>query len=58
MMTKARQYGLWAVLSFCTALAANAQINVTFQVDMGYQITLGNFVPGTDTVEARGSFQN
>ncbi|MDB6110399.1 MAG: hypothetical protein JWR69_2149 [Pedosphaera sp.] len=58
MMTKAGRYGFWAVLLCCTALAANAQVNVTFQVDMGYQITLGTFVPGTDTVEARGSFQN
>src|SRR5437899_3111366 len=57
MMTKAGRHGLWAVLLFCTALVANAQVNVTFQVDMSYQITLGNFVPGTDTVEARGSFQ-
>jgi hypothetical protein len=57
MITKAGKYGFWAVLLCCTALAANAQINVTFQVDMGYQITLGKFVPGTDTVQARGSLQ-
>jgi hypothetical protein len=32
--------------------------SITFQVDMTTQIQLGNFNPGTDTVAARGSFNN
>jgi PKD repeat protein len=30
--------------------------DVIFEVDMSYQIGLGNFVPGTDTVDMPGSF--
>ena len=32
--------------------------SIQFQVDVTQQITLGNFVPGTDHVFARGSFNN
>jgi len=32
--------------------------NVTFQVDMTVQILVGNFQPGTDTVEVQGSFND
>ncbi|MDR3626599.1 MAG: T9SS type A sorting domain-containing protein [Ignavibacteriaceae bacterium] len=35
---------------------AFADVNVTFQVDMGLQITLGNFVPSTDSICVRGDF--
>jgi hypothetical protein len=31
-------------------------INVTFQVDMSEEIDLGHFVPGTDQLDVRGSF--
>ncbi len=31
---------------------------VVFQVDMSVEVLLGNFTPGSDYVEARGSFQN
>ncbi len=31
-------------------------INVTFQVDMSEEIELGHFVPGTDQLDVRGSF--
>lgn len=31
-------------------------INVKFQVDMAEQVQLGNFTPGTDQVDVRGSF--
>ena len=30
--------------------------NLTFRVDLAQQISLGNFIPGTDTVEVRGNF--
>jgi hypothetical protein len=32
------------------------QVPLTFQVDMGPQVFAGNFVPGVDTVEVRGSW--
>ncbi len=32
--------------------------DVTFQVDMTYQVVLGNFDPATGTVELRGGFNN
>lgn len=35
-----------------------AQNNVTFQVNMGKQITLGNFTPGTDTLFVSGGFND
>lgn len=39
------------------ALSAQAQTaTVTFSVDMGTNIALGTFVPGTDTVSVRGTF--
>jgi hypothetical protein len=31
-------------------------INVTFQIDMSEEIELGHFVPGTDQLDVRGSF--
>ena len=34
------------------------QVPLTFQVDMGPQIFANNFVPGVDTVEVRGSWDN
>src|SRR4051812_47446603 len=36
----------------------NVTNNVTFQVDMSAQVAVGNFTPGADSVEARGSFNN
>jgi hypothetical protein len=36
----------------------NVNVDVTFQVDMSIQIANGKFIPGTDIVEARGSFQS
>ena len=50
------QIKLFAGLLLGSALTASA-VPVTFQVGMGYQQTIGNFNPATDTVEARGSFQ-
>jgi len=32
--------------------------SVTFNVDMSFQITLGNFVPGTDVVDVAGDLNN
>jgi hypothetical protein len=37
--------------------ALGTDVSVTFRVNMSVQILLGNFKVGTDTVEARGSFQ-
>jgi hypothetical protein len=46
-----------ASASFWLAMAVTASaVPVTFQVDMSVQTGLGNFTPGTDLVEARGSF--
>ncbi|EEF63136.1 hypothetical protein [Pedosphaera parvula] len=56
-ITKAQRQGLWAGVLLGTALAAQAQVDVTFQVDMTAQVVQGKFSNGTDTVEARGSFQ-
>jgi arabinogalactan endo-1,4-beta-galactosidase len=39
------------------ALTASA-VQVTYQVDLGTQIALGNFRPGTDTVFASGTFSS
>jgi arabinogalactan endo-1,4-beta-galactosidase len=39
------------------AWAASA-VNVTYQVDLGTQIALGNFRPGTDTIFASGTFSS
>lgn len=40
-----------------TACAASA-VQVTYQVNMGMQIALGNFHPGTDTVFVSGTFSS
>ncbi len=45
----------FVVVMVLTASVAWAT-DVTFQVNMGFQITLGNFVPGTNIVVVRGSF--
>ncbi len=50
---------LCVALLLCTpAVAPAASSIVTFSVDMSVQIGLGAFVPGTDTVSARGTFNN
>jgi hypothetical protein len=54
MKNNTNHYSLWAGLLLCTAVGASA-VPVTFQVNMSYQISLGNFVPG-NRVAARGSF--
>ena len=41
-------------LSFCQL--ASAQVNITFQVDMSYQIELGKFDRNSEWVEVAGSF--
>jgi hypothetical protein len=43
---------------FNDAWAGNPGIAVTVQVDMSAQVGAGNFVPGPDTVEAQGAFNN
>lgn len=48
---------LQAGWAFCAAASVSAA-PVTFQVNMSYQITQGNFDPATGTVEARGAFQS
>jgi hypothetical protein len=48
------QYAVWTGLLLCTAVGAYA-VPVTFQVNMTYQISQGNFTPG-NRVSARGSF--
>ena len=48
-----------AGLLLCAAGLVNAQTSnsvVTFSVDLSAQVTAGSFVPGTDTVAARGTF--
>jgi hypothetical protein len=46
-----------AGLLLCAAGLANAASTiVTFSVDLSAQVTAGTFVPGTDTVAARGTF--
>ena len=51
------QVTLSAGLLFGATLAASA-VPVTFQVDMTVPILNAAFVPGADTVQARGSFQS
>ena len=41
-----------------SASAQTSNTLVTFSVDMSAQVTGGTFVPGTDTVAARGTFNN
>jgi hypothetical protein len=48
-----------AAFLLCAVGLVNAQTSnsvVTFSVDMSVQVTAGTFVPGTDTVAARGTF--
>ncbi len=52
MITNRRQYGLWAGLLLCSAVAASANTLVTFQVDM----STAAFDPSTQKVSAHGSF--
>jgi hypothetical protein len=52
MTNKTKQYGLWAGLLLCSAVAASANTVVTFQVDM----TNAGIDPTTQTVSAHGSF--
>ena len=49
--------GFLAALSVATALTAPA-VQVTYQVNMGEQIALGNFHPGADTVFVSGTFSS
>jgi arabinogalactan endo-1,4-beta-galactosidase len=57
MKTGAKNSGLLAGLLVGTTLAASA-IQVTYQVNMGVQIALGNIHPGTDTVFVSGTFSS
>ena len=59
--TKSKTFRLTtaAGLLLCAAGLVNAQTSnsvVTFSVDLSAQVTAGTFVPGTDTVAARGTF--
>src|SRR3954470_442082 len=47
-----------ALLLSAASLASAASSNtvVTFRVDLSSQVTGGTFIPGTDTVAARGTF--
>jgi arabinogalactan endo-1,4-beta-galactosidase len=56
-MSGTRKAGFLAGLLLGTAFAASA-IQVTYQVNMGTQIALGNFRPGTDTVFVSGTFSS
>jgi glycosidase len=44
------------LLGWALAPAAQAQVTVTFRVDLSYQIQLGRFDPGAETVDVAGSF--
>jgi arabinogalactan endo-1,4-beta-galactosidase len=52
-----RKAGFLATLWLATTLAASA-IQVTYQVNLGTQIALGNFRPGMDTVFVSGTFSS
>jgi arabinogalactan endo-1,4-beta-galactosidase len=52
-----RTSGLAAGWLLGMALAASA-VQVTYQVNLGTQIALGNFRPGTDTIFASGTFSS
>lgn len=47
-----------ALLCTIGLAGARASTFVTFSVDMGTNIVNGNFVPGTDTIEAHGTFNS
>jgi hypothetical protein len=56
MKINTKQYALWAGLLLCTAVGAYA-VPVTFQAEMGYQISLGNFnTDGSDHIELKSGF--
>jgi len=59
MKFKSIKYALSIGLMFCAVgimtVKASSTI-VTFSVDMSTNVLLGTFVPGTDTVSARGTF--
>ncbi len=59
MKFKSIKHALLIGLMFCTAgimtVKASSTI-ITFSVDMSTNVLLGTFVPGTDTVSARGTF--
>ena len=57
MKTGAGKYALCAGLWLGSALVASA-VPVTYQVNLGAQIVLGNFRPGTDTVFVSGTFSS
>ncbi|MGH7991744.1 MAG: hypothetical protein ACREDS_16330, partial [Limisphaerales bacterium] len=59
MKFKSKKYALLTGLALCAAgiVTAEAQSTfVTFSVDMSTNVVLGTFVPGTDTVSVRGTF--
>jgi hypothetical protein len=53
---KAIQRGLWMGILFVGAVAASADTQVTFQVDMTPQVTVGTFTNGVTTLTASGTF--
>lgn len=56
MKINTNQYAVWAALLLCTAVGTYA-VPVTIQVDMGYQISLGNFnTDGSDHIEVQSGF--
>ncbi len=56
MRINTNKHAVWAVLLLCTAVGAYA-VPVTFQAEMGYQISLGNFnTDGTDHIELKSGF--
>ncbi len=48
--------GLLATLVFLLGVGMTLGANVTFNVNMNFQIQLGNFNPATDSVDVAGSF--
>jgi hypothetical protein len=58
MRIKTKQYAIWAALALCAISLAEANSIVTFQVDMTDAIATAAFDPATQTVAARGTFNN
>lgn len=59
MSKNLKQYATLAGMLLCAAGMANAQTSnsiVVFSVDMSVQVNDSTFVPGTDSVEAHGTF--
>jgi hypothetical protein len=52
-----RRHIILLALSLCTAFSALG-VPVTFQVDLGPRINIGEFDPTTDLIEVRGSFND